>query len=87
MCIRDSVWIEERLCQTILLEDVSKEFNLSTRTLTRLFIDVLGVPPAKWITMARINKAKNLLETSNMPIDIVAESVGYNSAEVYQRKL
>ncbi|EKK9988039.1 helix-turn-helix domain-containing protein [Vibrio vulnificus] len=78
------VWIEERLSQTILLEDVSREFNLSTRTLTRLFIDVLGVPPAKWITMARINKAKNLLETSNMAIDIVAESVGYNSAEVFR---
>ncbi|MDG9669527.1 helix-turn-helix domain-containing protein [Hahella sp. CR1] len=77
-------WIEENIERSFSLNDISNKFNLSTRTLTRLFIGSVGLPPAKWITMARIRKAKSLLENTNLSIDIIAEAVGYSSAEVFR---
>lgn len=77
-------WIEKNICNSITLVEISEKFNLSTRTLTRMFINSVGLPPAKWITNARIKQAKNLLESSNLSIDIIAESVGYGSAEVFR---
>ncbi len=77
-------WIEENIDQVLTVEQIAKQGNMSSRTLYRHFMNHVGVAPAKWINMIRIRKAVELLESSWLSIEAIAETIGYQSAEVFR---
>ena len=54
--------------------------GMSTRTFLRRFEAATGTTPAKWLLLQRITKARDLLETSELTIETVAEACGLGSA-------
>lgn len=52
---------------------------MSVRTLARRFAQETGTTPHKWLTHQRLLAAQRRLETTNDPIDRVAEGVGFES--------
>jgi transcriptional regulator GlxA family with amidase domain len=59
--------------------------GVSPRHLTRLFRDELGTTPAAYVTHARVEAAKTMLETGTDPLDVVARRCGLGSAETLRR--
>lgn len=53
---------------------------MSERTFMRRFKEATGATPADWLTTARIDRARELLEASTLSIDGVAEACGFGSA-------
>lgn len=49
---------------------------LSRRTLIRRFHDETGLPPMHWLLGARIDRARELLEASDVPAEVVARLSG-----------
>jgi AraC family transcriptional activator FtrA len=60
--------------------------GLSTRTLTRRFADQLGTSPGQWLLAQRIAAARDLLESSDLPLDAIARRVGLSSATNLRRR-
>ncbi|HZF32138.1 MAG TPA: helix-turn-helix transcriptional regulator, partial [Gammaproteobacteria bacterium] len=58
----------------------------SKRNLTRRFRDATGESPKEYIQRVRIDRAKSLLETSDMPVEQIAERVGYADTSAFTRQ-
>ena len=69
------------LCVPTLAERAA----MSERTFSRVFQKETGVGPAAFVEMARLNRAKALLESSDWPLARVAERAGFGSVEALHR--
>lgn len=76
----------ERLCEPISLHDMSRVAYLSTFHFNRVFHQVTGLPPAKFISAMRLEEAKRLLLNSNLSITDICFEVGYNSLSTFTRR-
>jgi transcriptional regulator GlxA family with amidase domain len=75
-------WLEENLHRQLFLSLIAKRAAMSTRTLSRRFREQVGTTPAAWITRARVRRAQQLLETTELSIERVAADAGFGSAAV-----
>ncbi len=73
-------WLQENLGRTLSVEATAKRFNMSARTLARRFREQAGITPLQWILGARVRRAQQLLETTDLSIEGVAAAAGFESA-------
>lgn len=75
---------------TISLAEVSEAAHLSTSHLAHRFRQKVGVGYQQYVTSLRIEAAKTLLATTDLPVGVVAEDVGYpnltNFYRLFQRE-
>jgi transcriptional regulator GlxA family with amidase domain len=74
-------WALERLGEPLTLADLAAHARVSTRTLTRRFREETGLSPLQWLLHQRIDRARELLETTDLPIEQVARHSGLGTAE------
>jgi transcriptional regulator GlxA family with amidase domain len=72
-------WASARLDQQLTLADLAREAGVSPRTLARRFHAALGTTPLQWLLAQRIRLAQELLESTDHPIDQIAERSGFGS--------
>ena len=68
--------IAKRLGDPWRVADLARHAAMSERTFMRRFRAKTGLSPADWITRARIDRARELLESTTLPIDHIAERCG-----------
>jgi len=73
-------YLQRNISQPLNLDTLAESVAMSRRTLTRHFMKATGMSVASWITAERLRRSQLLLESSNLPIEAVAEQVGYLSA-------
>lgn len=78
-------WIEQNLHKELSLPLIAREAAMSTRTLSRRFLEQVGVTPAHWVTAARVRRAQQLLETSGLSVEEVATKAGFQSGSVLRQ--
>ena len=76
----------ERLCEPISLQDMSRVAYISTFHFNRVFHQITGLPPAKFISALRLDEAKRLLLNTNLSITDISFEVGYNSLSTFTRR-
>jgi AraC family transcriptional activator FtrA len=72
-------WASARLDQPLTLADLAQAAGVSPRTLARRFHAALGTTPLQWLLAQRIRRAQELLESTDQPIDRIAERSGFGS--------
>ncbi|WP_455351605.1 GlxA family transcriptional regulator [Streptomyces sp. SYSU K217416] len=80
-------WALERLARPLTLGELAAHARMSVRTFTRRFRDEAGVTPGQWLTAQRVELAKQLLETSDLSIDHIADRAGFGSANSLRQHL
>lgn len=78
-------WITENIRLDLTVEVLAAEVSMSPRTFARRFQAETGTTPARWISDQRVLAAQRLLESTDLSIDAVAESVGFGSAAVLRQ--
>ena len=58
--------------------------GMSSRTLLRRFRQTTGESPLNWLTAARVDFARDLLETTDLKIDRIAERAGFGASESFR---
>ena len=71
--------IDLRLAEPIQVCELAGEVHMSPFHFTRMFKLATGHSPHKFITLKRVERAKELLATSDMPISAIAAAVGYQT--------
>lgn len=61
------------------LEDVSEKLGISEDHLRHLFTERYGMGPGQWLLAVRIDRARDLLARSTLPLADVAEGCGFRS--------
>lgn len=67
------------------LPKLAERAGMSERTFSRVFHKETGVTPAAFVEIARVDRAKALLETSSWPLARVAERAGMNNLDALHR--
>ena len=73
-------WALERLDTPVTLRDLARPAGVSQRTLIRRFADETGTTPLRWLLDARLTRARELLETTDDSVDLVARNCGLGTA-------
>ncbi|GAA1281025.1 AraC family transcriptional regulator [Planotetraspora silvatica] len=80
-------WALERLHRPIALTEMAGRARMSVRTFTRRFRDEVGTTPGKWLIQQRVERARHLLETTDLPVDRVAEEAGFGTGASMRKHL
>jgi|HubBroStandDraft_6_1064221.scaffolds.fasta_scaffold66472_2 AraC family transcriptional activator FtrA len=73
-------WLQEHLNEPITVEDLAARSAMSPRTFARRFLAGTGTTPYRWLLRQRVQLAQRLLETSDLPIDSIAQKCGFSTA-------
>ncbi|QNT90366.1 helix-turn-helix domain-containing protein [Streptomyces griseofuscus] len=73
-------WALEHLGEPLTLARLAEHARMSLRSFTRRFRDEVGMTPVQWLTAQRLELAKQLLETTDLSIDLVAHRAGFGTA-------
>ena len=84
---RARAWALERLAEPVTLARLAAQESMSVRTFTRRFREETGVSPGQWLAQQRVERARQLLETSDLPIDRVARDAGFGTAASMRQHL
>ncbi|MCS0635895.1 helix-turn-helix domain-containing protein [Streptomyces sp. LP05-1] len=80
-------WALERLHEPLRLSDLAAREAMSVRTFTRRFREEAGISPGQWLTRQRVERARQLLESTGLSIDEVARRAGFGTAQSLRQHL
>lgn len=78
-------WALEHLGDAITIEDLASRANVTTRTLNRHFHARVGTNPLNWLQTQRTQRAQELLEEGDEPIEAIARRCGFGTPEALRR--
>ncbi|MEV0222834.1 helix-turn-helix domain-containing protein [Streptomyces sp. NPDC050704] len=70
-------WALEHLGEPLTLTELAGHARMSLRTFARRFNDEVGMSPGRWLIQQRVVRARQLLESSDLPVDQIAGEVGF----------
>ena len=73
-------WMLEHLDDDLSVEQLARRARTSPRTFARRFRAVTGTTPHQWLLRQRVLRAQQLLETTDEPVERVAQRCGFGSA-------
>ncbi|MGW7069969.1 GlxA family transcriptional regulator [Streptomyces sp. NPDC054855] len=74
-------WAIGRLHEPIQLRDMADQESMSVRTFTRRFREEVGISPGQWLAQQRVERARHLLESSDLSVDRIARDAGFGTAQ------
>jgi transcriptional regulator GlxA family with amidase domain len=76
-------FIDQHYVQTLKLEEIARQANLSSFHFARLFKQVTGFSVMEYVFKLRLTKAKQMLITTVLPIGDIAQKVGYDDQSYF----
>lgn len=73
-------WAIGHLDEPLTLERLAQHAAVSSRTLSRRFVEDTGYTPMQWLLRVRVDIARELLESSERSVEQIAAEVGLGSA-------
>ncbi|MDH0141603.1 DJ-1/PfpI family protein [Pseudomonas alcaligenes] len=78
-------WMAQNLAADLSLEALAQRAHLSSRSLSRLFVQELGMGPGRYVEQLRLDAARGLLQDSGASIGTVARLTGFRHPENLRR--
>ncbi|MEM7068913.1 MAG: helix-turn-helix domain-containing protein [Pseudomonadota bacterium] len=78
-------WMESNVNEDLSLQILADQSGLSTRTLQRRFSACTGYSINQYVQELRVEKAKGLLELTNLPVSEICWRVGYQDVSAFNR--
>jgi transcriptional regulator GlxA family with amidase domain len=73
-------WALRRLDEPLTLAALARNARVSARTFSRRFVEDTGYTPMQWVLRARVDRARELLEVSDIGVEQIAARVGLGTA-------
>lgn len=78
-------WIPGHLDEDLSVPALAERASMSPRNFARAFRRELGATPAAYVERLRVELARSRLESSDVPIDVVAAECGFGTTETLRR--
>jgi transcriptional regulator GlxA family with amidase domain len=78
-------WIVDHLDDDLGVESLAERAAMSPRNFARVFVEELGMTPAKFVEKARVDQARRDLEDSDLTLEEIAAASGFGSGERMRR--
>ena len=73
-------WMAAHLDRQLSVEQLARKASMSPRTFARRFRAATGTTPHQWLLAQRILMAQRLLETTDEPVERIADQCGFGTA-------
>jgi transcriptional regulator GlxA family with amidase domain len=73
-------WALDHLGDPLSVQDLARHAGVSERTVARRFVAETGLPALQWLLGARVQRARELIETTDLSVDQVAQHCGLGTA-------
>ena len=73
-------WMHDRLHEDLTVADLAGRAATSERNFARRFTAATGTTPHRWLVVQRVARAQQLLETTDLPVQAVAERSGLGTS-------
>ena len=80
-------WALRHLDRPVSLRELAAREAMSVRTFTRRFREEVGRSPGQWLTQQRVERARQLLEETDLSVDRIAADVGFGTAASLRQHL
>ncbi|HEX8834854.1 MAG TPA: AraC family transcriptional regulator [Abditibacteriaceae bacterium] len=80
-------YIEENLQRNVSLEELSRVVGLSSFYFARCFRNSLGISPHQYLIARRLERAKRLLQRSDLPLAQIASQCGFSDQSHLTRRM
>lgn len=80
-------WALSHLAEPIGLSDLARQAGMSVRTFTRRFREETGETAGAWLIRARVDRARHLLESTDLPVERVAADSGFGTTASLRQHL
>ncbi|MCK4515241.1 MAG: helix-turn-helix transcriptional regulator, partial [Spirochaetaceae bacterium] len=77
--------VRSHISDSIRLRDVASHVGLSPTYFSRLFAKEMRVPFVTYVNRARVDRARELLRTTDEPVTIIASEVGINDHSYFTK--
>lgn len=67
------------------LNDLARSAGMSRSKFAKIFADAVGVPPMEFVARTRLDRARDLLLTTQLPVSSIANRVGFASRSHFSR--
>ncbi|QLC72429.1 GlxA family transcriptional regulator [Pseudomonas sp. LPB0260] len=78
-------WIPAHLADDLSVEALAAQACMAPRTLSRVFVEELGMGPGRYVERIRLETARHLLQNANASISTVARLTGFGHPENLRR--
>ena len=82
-------YVEENLDQTLTVNDVAAALFMNGDYISRVFKSEMGTPLKEYIIQRKMESARLLLTTTELPVSVIASKLGYDNfsyfSQVYRR--
>ena len=79
------LYIDNHMEQSLPFQEICNQLNIDYKYASNCFKKDIGLGFNKYFTNKKMNAAKQKLETTDMQIQEIAESLGYNNAYYFTR--
>lgn len=76
-------YINEHLSEDISIQNMAECAGYSKYHFTRIFRSITGLTPGRYLNRIRIERAKQLLIETNLPLDYIAHKTGFKSLSAF----
>lgn len=73
-------WAVKNLSHELTIDDLARNANMTRRTFDRYFNKVYKITPLEWLSQRKLETAKTLLESTDLSIEKIAITSGYNNS-------
>ena len=80
-------WALQRLGEPLTLADLAAHAQMSVRTFTRRFREETGSSASRWLVQQRVALARQLLESTDVPVERVAVEAGFGTTASLRQHL
>jgi len=77
--------MQENLASNHTIDTLAEQMHMSRRTFTRHFQSLTGQSVGQWLLNQRLNHAQRLLESTDLPLEHLAEQCGFGSSVTLRR--
>ncbi len=74
-------WMQDNLDRPLTVADVAARAAMSPRSLSRHFRAQTGTTVLRWLLHRRLQRARELLETTDLPVERISRAAGFGSIE------
>jgi transcriptional regulator GlxA family with amidase domain len=78
-------WITDNLDADLRVESLAERASMSPRNFARFFRRETGMTPAAYVEVLRVERARQLLEESADPVELVSARCGFGTPETMRR--
>jgi transcriptional regulator GlxA family with amidase domain len=66
---------------------MAEQESMSVRTFTRRFREEVGISPGQWLAQQRVERARHLLESTDLSVDQIARDAGFGTPQSMRQHL